>query len=69
MAEQQSRLVGNQALLEDSVARNWYESKDEGGRKSAMYHLVAYLRWRVGRGYSVKPGEWIEDRTSGTTRL
>ena len=68
-------LVGRPRLWDDvepvmkfQTVRSWVESRVGDGRKTAMYHMAAYLRWRRVRGYPDDPDRWIEECIEGTNR-
>ena len=37
-------------------------------RKTSVYHLVGYIRWRKARRLSTNPDQWVEECVAGTNR-
>jgi site-specific recombinase XerC len=56
-------------ILKFRTVKKWADSRKPGsGRKSAVYHMAAYIRWRKKRGLSGDPDSWIEECVNGTNK-
>jgi hypothetical protein len=68
-------LVGHPRIYDDVDAvmdfpsvRSWVMSRVGDGRKTAKYHMAAYLRWRRLRSLSDNPDQWIDECIEGTNK-
>jgi len=50
------------------TVKSWADTRVGDNRKTSVYHLAAYIRWRRARGLSVNPDQWVEDCVAGTNR-
>lgn len=62
--EQRMKLRLEDLLSHDTVTK-WYYSRKESGRKSGIYHLLAFINWREKKGLSANPDLWISDCKHG----
>ena len=50
------------------TVKSWADSRVGDNRKTSVYHLAAYIRWRRARGLSTNPDQWVEECVAGTNR-
>lgn len=56
-------------ILEFNTIKEWANGKAPGSsRKTAVYHMAAYIRWRRKKGLSDNPDRWIEECVDGTNK-
>lgn len=56
------------AVMKFESVRSWVESRVGDGRKTAKYHMAAYLRWRRARGLPDDPDQWVNECVEGTNK-
>jgi len=64
-----TKVVDAEALAKkfESV-RSWANGRNGWGRVTALYHMNAYLKWRVAHGLSENPDQWIKECVNGTNK-
>jgi hypothetical protein len=50
------------------TVKSWADTRVGDNRKTSVYHLAAYIRWRKAQGLSTDPDQWIEECVAGTNR-
>jgi hypothetical protein len=55
-------------ILGLKTVKSWAETRVGDNRKTSVYHMAAYIRWRKARGLSDDPDQWVEECVGGTNR-
>ena len=56
-------------ILKFKTVKEWADGRAPGNsRKTAVYHMAAYIRWRRKMGLSVDPDRWVEECVNGTNK-